>query len=215
MTDVHTFSRKEEIANAATHAVGIALSLAATTILIVFAALEATAFHITSVSIYGATMVLLYVSSTLLHSFRQGRTKDIFEIFDHASIYLFIAGTYTPFLFHVLEGALSWTLFGIVWGLALSGAGFKAFFVKKFMVLSTLLYIVMGWIIIVAWQPLTETLAPGGTAFLVAGGLLYTVGTIFYVWRHFPYHHAVWHIFVLGGTVLHFFAVLLYVLPLS
>ncbi|MFD2705937.1 PAQR family membrane homeostasis protein TrhA [Salibacterium lacus] len=215
MADVHTFSRKEEIANAATHAVGIALSIAATTLLIVFAAMQATTFHIVSVSIYGGTMLLLYVSSTLLHSLRHGKTKDLFEIFDHASIYLFIAGTYTPFLFHALDGALSWTLFGVVWGIALFGAGFKAFFVKKFVVLSTLFYVLMGWIIVVAWQPLTDSLAPGGTAFLVGGGLLYTVGTIFYVWRHFPYHHAVWHVFVLGGTVLHFFAVFLYVLPLA
>ncbi|SFL50324.1 PAQR family membrane homeostasis protein TrhA [Salibacterium qingdaonense] len=215
MTDVHTFSRREEIANAATHAVGIALSIAATTLLIIFAAMQATAFHIVSVSIYGGTMLLLYVSSTLLHSFRDGKTKDLFEIFDHASIYLFIAGTYTPFLFHALDGVLSWTLFGVVWGIALFGACFKAFFVKKFVVISTLFYVAMGWIIVVAWQPLTDSLAAGGTAFLVGGGLLYTVGTIFYVWRHFPYHHAVWHVFVLGGTVLHFFAVLLYVLPLS
>ncbi|SDI21396.1 PAQR family membrane homeostasis protein TrhA [Alteribacillus bidgolensis] len=214
MAAVHTFSRREEIANAATHAVGIVLSIAAITLLVVFASIHGTSFHILSVSIYGATMLLLYVSSTLLHSFKKGKVKDLFEIFDHASIYLFIAGTYTPFLFHVIEGALSWTLFGIVWGLAIFGVGFKAFFVKKFMFLSTLFYILMGWIIIFAWQPLTSALPAGGIGFLVGGGLLYTIGTIFYMWRHFPYHHAVWHVFVLGGSIMHFFAIFLYVLPL-
>ncbi|SDH81561.1 hemolysin III [Alteribacillus persepolensis] len=214
MAAVHTFSRREEMANAATHAVGILLSVTALALLIVFASLYATPLHIVSVSIYGATMVLLYVSSTLLHALKDGRAKNLFEIFDHASIYLFIAGTYTPILFHALDGALSWTLFGIVWGLALFGVGFKAFFVKKFMFLSTLFYILMGWIIVIAWEPLMNTLPSGGITFLVIGGLFYTVGTIFYVWRHFPYHHAVWHIFVLAGSVMHFFAIFFYVLPL-
>ncbi|MFZ4454461.1 PAQR family membrane homeostasis protein TrhA [Salibacterium aidingense] len=214
MAEVHTFSRKEEMVNAATHAVGIVLSIAAAAILIVFASLNATPFHIVSVTIYGTTMLLLYVCSTLLHLLKHGKVKDLFEILDHASIYLFIAGTYTPFLFHVLEGALSWTLFGIVWGTALAGIGFKVFFVKKFMFLSTIFYIFMGWIIVFAWKPLVETLPSAGIGFLVGGGLLYTVGTVFYMWRHFPYHHAVWHLFVLGGSILHFFAVFLYVLPL-
>ncbi|WP_026702713.1 PAQR family membrane homeostasis protein TrhA [Salibacterium aidingense] len=214
MAEVHTFSRKEEMVNAATHAVGIALSIAAAAILIVFASLNATPFHIVSVTIYGTTMLLLYVCSTLLHLLKHGKAKDLFEILDHASIYLFIAGTYTPFLFHVLEGALSWTLFGIVWGTAMAGIGFKVFFVKKFMFLSTIFYIFMGWIIVFAWKPLVETLPSAGIGLLVGGGLLYTVGTVFYMWRHFPYHHAVWHLFVLGGSILHFFAVFLYVLPL-
>ncbi|MFD2624207.1 PAQR family membrane homeostasis protein TrhA [Salibacterium salarium] len=214
MAEVHTFSRKEEIANAATHAVGIVLSLVAIAVLIVFTSLNATPFHVVSVSIYGTTMLLLYVSSTLLHTLKKGKTKDLFEIFDHASIYLFIAGSYTPFLFHVVEGPLSWTLFGVVWGIAFFGIGFKAFFVKKFLFLSTIFYILMGWIMIFAWQPVMENLPAPGIGFLVGGGLLYTVGTIFYIWRHFPYHHAVWHVFVLAGSILHFFAIFFYVLPL-
>ncbi|MFB5663964.1 hemolysin III family protein [Alteribacillus sp. HJP-4] len=215
MAGVHTFSKKEELANAITHAIGIVLSVAALAVLIVFASLNATPLHVVSVSIYGATMLMLYVSSTLLHVFKPGKVKDLFEIFDHASIYLFIAGTYTPFLFHVLEGSLSWTLFGIVWGIAAAGIAFKVFFVKKFLFLSTVFYVLMGWIIVAAWNPLAAALPTDGIYLLVGGGLLYTLGTIFYMWRAFPYHHAVWHTFVLGGSTLHFFAVFLYVLPIS
>ncbi|WP_240377419.1 PAQR family membrane homeostasis protein TrhA [Bacillus piscicola] len=214
MAAVHTFSRKEEIANAATHAVGIVLSVAALSLMIVFASLYASPLHIVSMSIYGGTMLLLYISSTLLHTLKAGKAKDLFEIFDHASIYLFIAGSYTPILFHVLDGSLTWSLLGVVWGLAVTGIVFKAFFVKKFRFLSTVFYLLMGWVIVFAWQPLTEGLPAGGLAFLIGGGLLYSVGTIFYMWRHFPYHHAVWHLFVLGGTILHFFLVFLYILPL-
>lgn len=214
MSTVQVFSRREEFANAITHGIGVALSIAALVLLIVFSSLNATATHVVSMSIYGTTMLLLYTSSTLLHSFKEGKLKDLFEIFDHASIYLFIAGTYTPFLFHVIEGALSWVLFGAIWGLAFTGVIFKVFFTKKYIFLSTLFYVLMGWLIILAWQPLTASLPSGGIVLLVSGGLLYTIGTIFYVWRYFPYHHAVWHIFVLGGSILHFFAIFFYVLPL-
>ncbi|MFC5714044.1 hemolysin III family protein [Thalassorhabdus alkalitolerans] len=214
MGETHTFSRKEEIANAVTHGIGVALSIAALVILVIFASFEGTALHVVSMSVYGSTMLLLYVSSTLVHSFPKGKAKDIFEIMDHASIYLFIAGTYTPFLFHVLEGALSWALFGTVWGIALVGVVFKAFFVKRFIFLSTLFYVLMGWIIVIAWIPLTEVLPGGGVFLLVLGGAFYTLGTIFYVWRGFPFHHAVWHIFVLAGSISHFFAIFRYVLPL-
>ncbi|WP_100400700.1 PAQR family membrane homeostasis protein TrhA [Bacillus sp. FJAT-44742] len=214
MGETHTFSRKEEIANAVTHGIGVALSIAALVILVIFASFEGTALHVISMSVYGSTMLLLYVSSTLVHSFPKGKAKDIFEIMDHASIYLFIAGTYTPFLFHVLEGALSWALFGTVWGIALVGVVFKAFFVKRFIFLSTLFYVLMGWIIVIAWIPLTEVLPGGGVFLLVLGGVFYTLGTIFYVWRGFPFHHAVWHIFVLAGSISHFFAIFRYVLPL-
>lgn len=213
LANTYTYTRREEIANAITHGIGALLSLSALTILVVFAALHGDARHVVSFAIFGGTMLLLYVSSTLVHSFPEGRAKDLFEIFDHASIYLFIAGTYTPFTLLVLKGALGWTLFGIVWSIALAGVLFKAFFTKKFLFTSTLLYIAMGWIVIIAWKPLTAALAPGGLALLLAGGIAYTVGTVFYVWRGFPFHHMVWHLFVLAGSTLHFFAVLLYVLP--
>lgn len=213
MSNTHIFTKKEEVANAIIHGIGAVLSVIALITLIISASESGTAWHVTSFTIYGVTMLLLYVSSTLVHSFPQGRVKDIFEICDHASIYLFIAGTYTPFLFLVVKGALGWTLFGIVWGMALVGVVFKLFFTKKFLYLSTVLYIIMGWLIVFAWKPLVISLAPGGLVLLVIGGVLYTVGAVFYVWRMFPFHHAVWHVFVLAGTVVHFFGVFYYLLP--
>ncbi len=213
MADTHTYSRREEVANAITHGIGALLSVAALVLLIVFAALKGTASHVVSFTIYGSAMLLLYVASTLVHSFPEGKLKKLFEIMDHSCIYVFIAGTYTPILFHIVQGALGWTLFGIVWGIAALGIVFKSFFVSKFLFTSTLLYIAMGWIIVFAWGPLVDRLAPGGLALLIVGGVLYTAGTAFYVWRSFPYHHAVWHLFVLAGSVLHFFAILFYVLP--
>ncbi|MDX8359677.1 MULTISPECIES: hemolysin III family protein [Bacillaceae] len=208
MATTHTFTKKEEIANAITHGIGALLSVAALVILIVTAATEGTAWHVVSFTIYGVTMLLLFLSSTLVHSFPDGRVKDLFQIFDHSAIYLFIAGTYTPILFTVIKGALGWTLFGIVWGLAIAGVIFKVFFVKKFLYTSTFMYVLMGWIIVFAWKPLTVSIPVVGMYLLVLGGVLYTVGTIFYMWRSFPYHHAVWHLFVLAGSAAHFFAVL-------
>ena len=146
---------------------------------------------------------------------RDGKAKDFFEFMDHSSIYLFIAGTYTPFLLVAIRGTLGWSLFGIVWGVALFGVVFKAFFVKKFLFLSTIFYIAMGWLIVIAWNPLTAVVAPQGMNLLAIGGVLYTLGTIFYVWRGFPYHHAIWHLFVLAGSILHFFAILIYLLPIG
>jgi len=215
MADTYTYSRREEVANAITHGIGAFLSIAALALLITFSSLFGTAWHVVSFTIYGITMMLLYASSTLVHSFPEGKVKDLFEIFDHASIYLFIAGTYTPFLFVIVRGSLGWTLFGIIWGIAISGVVFKAFFTKKFLFLSTLFYIAMGWLIVLAWNPLVETLPTGGIVLLIAGGILYTLGTIFYVWRGFPYHHAIWHLFVLAGSAAHFFAILLYVLQIK
>jgi hemolysin III len=212
MAVTHTYSRKEELANAVTHGIGALLSAAALVLLIVFASLKGTAWHVVSFTIFGTTMLLLYCASTLVHSFPEGKLKDLFEIFDHSSIYLFIAGTYTPILFLVIRSPLGWTLFGIVWGLAAAGIVFKAFLTKRFLFTSTLLYVLMGWLILLAWKPLLHNFAPGGLTLLVTGGVLYTVGAVFYVWRGFRYHHAVWHLFVLGGSVMHFFAILAYTL---
>ena len=210
----HTFTVGEERANYITHGIGAIISLAALVILIVFASLYGTAWHIVSFTLFGTTMLMLYTASTLVHSFPPGKAKDFFEILDHSSIYFFIAGTYTPFLFIVIEGWLGWTLFGIVWGLAIIGTVFKAYFVKKFLFISTILYVFMGWLIVLAWNPLTQNLAPNGMMLLIVGGVLYTIGAVFYVWRAFKYHHAVWHLFVVAGTLAHFFCVLFYVLPL-
>ncbi|MFC5652437.1 hemolysin III family protein [Paenibacillus solisilvae] len=213
MANTHTYSRREEVANAVTHGIGAVLSVAALVLLIVFAAIKSDASHVVSFTIYGTMMLLLYISSTLVHSFPEGKAKRVFEIMDHSCIYLFIAGTYTPILLHMVQGAAGWTLFGIVWGIAVCGVVFKAFFASKFLFTSTILYILMGWLIVFAWGPLSAHLAPHGLHLLIAGGLFYTVGTVFYMWRSFPYHHAVWHVFVLAGSVLHFFAILMFILP--
>jgi hemolysin III len=213
MAATHTFTKKEEIANAITHGLGVLLSVAALVVLIVFAGMDGNVWHVVSFSIYGATMLMLYTCSTLLHSFPQGRVKDVFEIFDHASIYLFIAGTYTPVLFILVKGGLGWTLFGIIWGLALGGTVFKVFFIKRFLFLSTLGYIAMGWLAVFILKPILAEVPAQGVALLVTGGVLYTLGSVFYVWRKVPYHHAIWHVFVLAGSICHFFFVLLYILP--
>lgn len=215
MAATHTFSKQEEKANSITHGIGALLSISALVILIVYSSLYGTAWHVVSFTIFGGTMFILYMSSTLLHSFPEGKAKDVFEILDHSSIYFFIAGTYTPFLLVVIKGTMGWTLFGIVWGLAIAGTVFKCFFVKKYLVTSTALYVVMGWLIVFAWKPLVNNLSSDGMMYLVIGGALYTLGAIFYVWRGFKYHHAVWHLFVIGGSVAHFFCVLFYVLPIK
>jgi hemolysin III len=212
MANTHQFSKREEISNSITHGIGALLSIAMLVLLVVFSSLNGSVWHIISFSIFGVTMVILYFSSTLLHALPQGRAKDIFEIFDHSSIYLFIAGTYTPILFLVIKGGLGWTLFGVVWALAIGGTVFKAFFVKRFLFTSTILYVVMGWLIILAWEPLVSNMNTTSFILLVIGGITYTVGSIFYVWRAFKHHHAVWHLFVLTGSILHFFAIL-FLLP--
>ncbi|AWB44262.1 hemolysin D [Paenibacillus sp. CAA11] len=214
MANTYTYSRKEEVANAITHGIGALLSVAALVLLIVFASTKGTGWHLGSYIVYGITMLMLYSCSTMVHSLREGKVKDLFEFFDHSSIYLYIAGSYTPFLLVATRGTLGWTLFGIVWGIAVFGVVFKAFFVKKFLFMSTIFYIGMGWLIMMIWPQLLATVPAGGINLLVAGGVLYTLGTVFYVWRGFPYHHAIWHLFVLAGSVLHFFAILLYLLPI-
>lgn len=210
MSETHIFTKGEEVANAITHGIGALLSIAALVLLIVDAAMHGNAWHIVSFTLFGSTMLLMYICSTMLHSLPRGKAKDIFEIFDHSSIYFFIAGTYTPFLFLVVKGWVGWTIFGIVWGLAIGGTIFKSFFAKKFVLYSTLLYVIMGWLIIFAWEPLVTNLHPNGILLLVIGGVLYTVGSIFYVWRGFKYHHTLWHLFVIGGSIAHFFCVLVY-----
>ncbi|WP_067841952.1 PAQR family membrane homeostasis protein TrhA [Amphibacillus sediminis] len=215
MKKEHHFTLGEEIANAITHGIGILLSIAGLVLLIVFASLQGSAWHVISFTIFGITMVFLYTSSTLLHSLPPGKAKHVFEILDHSSIYFFIAGSYTPFLLIVVRGSLGWTLFGVVWAIAIGGTIFKVFFVKRFIIFSTVLYVVMGWLIVFSWDTLTSAIAKEGIVLLAVGGMLYTLGTIFYVWRGFKFHHMIWHLFVLGGTITHFFSVILYVLPIS
>ncbi|MFD3450072.1 hemolysin III family protein [Microbacteriaceae bacterium 4G12] len=212
MANTHTFSKGEEIANAITHGIGALLSIAALVILIVFSSLYGTVWHVVSFTLFGTTMVLLYTASTFVHALPHGKAKDIFEILDHSAIYFFIAGSYTPFLFIAVKGLLGWTLFGVIWGLAICGTIFKAFFVKKYLHTSTLLYLLLGWLVVFAWKPLVENVPHNGMVLLVTGGILYSIGAIFYVWRGFKFHHAVWHLFVVAGTCMHFFAILFYLL---
>ncbi len=210
--EIHTFTKKEEIINAITHGIGALLSIAGLVLLIIFASLNGNPWQIVSVSIFGTTMLIMYLSSTVVHSLPEGKWKDIFQIFDHSSIYLFIAGSYTPFLLVHLRDELGWILFGTVWGIAIVGVIFKIFFVKKFLVLSTLFYVLMGWLITLVWNPLTAIMDGTGMLLLMIGGLFYTLGAIFYIWRGFIYHHAVWHLFVLAGSIFHFFTVFYYVI---
>ncbi|MBL5770334.1 hemolysin III family protein [Heyndrickxia sporothermodurans] len=210
MAATHTFSKGEELANSITHGIGALLSVAGLVLLIIFSSLNGNAWHIISFTIYGITMLFLYMSSTLVHALREGKAKDVFEIFDHSAIYFFIAGTYTPYLLLIVKGWQGWTIFGIVWGLAILGTIFKCFFVKKYLFTSTILYIVMGWGIVTIWKPILMNLSQTGIILLVAGGLIYTIGSIFYMWRGFKYHHAIWHIFVMAGSACHFFGILLY-----
>jgi hemolysin III len=204
---------KEETINAVTHGLGALLGLLGLTVLVVMAVLHGNVWHVVSCSIYGATLVLLFTSSTLYHSFRHERVKHAFRIVDHASIYLLIAGTYTPFLLVNLRGRWGWSLFGVIWGLALAGIVFQVFFVRRFRLAQTLIYLAMGWLVVVAFKPLMARVPRPGLLWLMAGGLCYTVGAIFYLWKKLPYHHAIWHLFVLGGSICHYFAILFYVLP--
>ncbi|WP_426454071.1 PAQR family membrane homeostasis protein TrhA [Paenibacillus sp. S-38] len=202
---------RQERANAISHGVGILLSIAALILLILQAVQSGSVWHIASFTVFGLSLILLYTASTLLHSARREPWVSIFEILDHSAIYVLIAGTYTPYLLVTIRGPLGWSLFGTVWGLALIGIIFKFFFVKKFNFLSTLFYIGMGWLIIFAFEPLQQQLSAPGVMWLVIGGVLYTFGTVFYLWRRLPYHHMIWHLFVLAGSVCHFISVYLYV----
>ena len=198
----------EEIANSITHGVGAGLSIAGLTVLVVLAALQEDVWRLISFSIYGSTLVILYLASTLYHSFQNPRVKRFFQICDHSAIYLLIAGTYTPFLLVSLRGPWGWSLFAVIWGIALLGIGFKALFIHRFHVASTLGYILMGWLGVVAIRQMLESVPAAGLTWLAAGGVLYTIGVIFLAIRHIPYNHTIWHFFVLGGSLCHYFAVL-------
>jgi len=203
-----TYTRGEEIANSLTHGLGLLLSVAGLAVLVTFAALHSDAWAVTAGAIFGASLVMFYASSTLYHSLRAERPKQVVRVIDHAAIFLLIAGTYTPFMLVNLRGPWGWSLFGVVWGLAVVGITLKLFFTGRFRVLSTLIYLFMGWLVMVAIKPLAEALPRASLIMLLTGGLAYSLGTVFYLWKRLPYHHAVWHLFVLAGSVCHFFAVL-------
>ncbi|MGH9773755.1 MAG: PAQR family membrane homeostasis protein TrhA [Candidatus Acidiferrales bacterium] len=204
---------KEEIANSLTHGFGLALSIAGMIALVVLTVLHGGAWRIACCSVYGGTLVLVYGVSTLYHSVWSPRWKRILRVVDHSAIYLLIAGTYTPFTLVLLRGHWGWTLFGVIWILAISGVGYKLFFRQRYHALSTVSYILMGWAAILAAGPIFTYVPTGGILFLISGGLFYTSGVAFYAWRRLPYHHAVWHAFVLFGSICHYVAVVLSVVP--
>jgi hemolysin III len=203
----------EEIAHAVTHGIGVLLSVAGLALLVTYAALFGDVWHITSCSIYGATLILLYTASTLYHGIPMPNAKRLLQRFDHAAIFLLIAGTYTPFTLVNLRGSWGWTLFGLVWGFAIIGVLLELLRDKRLKWLSLTLYLGLGWLVVIAIEPLIDAVEVGGIVLLLAGGLCYSLGVIFYIWRRLAYHHAVWHIFVLAGSVLHFFSVFFYVVP--
>jgi hemolysin III len=207
------YTAKEEVANTVTAGIGTALSIAGLSVLVSLAAIRGDAWRVVSFSIYGATLVLLYLAATLYHSFRSPRVKSVFQFIDHISIYLLIAGTYTPFMLVNLRGGWGWSLFGVIWGLAVAGIVFKSLFMGRFIALSTAIYVGMGWMVLIALKPALASIPPRGLLWILIGGCSYTAGVGIYAWKKMPYNHAVWHLFLLGGSICHFFAVLFYVLP--
>jgi hemolysin III len=207
------YTPAEEIAHSLLHGLGVVLSIAGLTVLVTFASLRGDVRAVVGCSIYGATLILLYVASTLYHSIPIPRAKRVLRVLDHAAIYLLIAGTYTPISLVSLRGAWGWSLLASIWGLALLGVASELATPALARRLSLGLYLAMGWLVVIAARPLARSVAPAGIALLVLGGGAYTLGVAFYAWRRLPFNHAVWHACVLAGSVLHFFAVLLYVIP--
>lgn len=205
----------EELANGITHGIGLVMSVVGLVTLVVLAILRGNAWHIAGCATYGVTLVLLYAASTLYHTFRGPRLKRILKILDHAAIYLLIAGTYTPFTLVNLRGFWGWVLFALVWGLCVFGIVWKLFQAERFKIISTLLYVAMGWLALIAVKPLLAAVPLSGIVLLIAGGLFYTVGVLFFALKRMPYNHAIWHVFVMAGSVCHYFAVMFYVLPRS
>jgi len=201
----------EEIANSIIHGIGAVLSIAGLVVIIVIASKKGGALRITSLSVYGASMIIMFLMSTMSHGLVTVKAKNVFEILDHSSVYTLIAGTYTPICLILVGGAWGWVFFGIAWGLAALGIIFKVFFTGRYIKLSSAIYVIMGWLVLAAIWPVINFIPKEFLLWLLAGGLLYTFGVIFYVWRRIKFHHAIWHMFVLGAAVCHFFALLLFV----
>ena len=213
MVPVTVYTRREELANIVTHGVGIVLSLIGLIWAVILSSELGDVWHVTGTAVFGSTLVVLYTTSTLYHSFQHEGRKRMMRKFDHAAIFLLIAGSYTPFLLVSLRGPWGWALFGIVWGLAVIGIALKFWFTGRFRVVSTLIYIAMGWLVLIAFRPLSLALPREGVRLLVVGGFCYTGGAMFYLWKRLPYHHAVWHLFVMAGSICHWTAMFLYVVP--
>lgn len=211
----HQYSVREEIANAITHGIGVLASVAGGAVLITLAAVHGDAWHVVAASVFVTALVLLYTASTLYHAIPNAVAKRRLKVLDHCAIFLLIAGTYTPFTLIGLRGSWGWLLFGVIWALAVAGIAFKLFFTGRFRRTSTLIYVAMGWLIVLAIGPLVRAVPTATVAWLLAGGVFYTLGTFFYHNPRVPYSHAIWHGFVLAGSVSHFVAVATQVIPLQ
>lgn len=209
---VNEFSLTEEIWHAITHGVGLALSIAALTIMVAYSAMSGSAISVIASVLFGTTLIILYGSSTLYHAITHHELKKKFQQFDHASIYILIAGSYTHITLVSLGDTLGYSIFAVVWGVSLVGIYLKFAYPGRFEKLSLVLYLLLGWLIVIAIKPLFEVMEVGGLWLLLIGGLFYTFGVIFYVWDNLPFNHTIWHLFVMGGSISHFLMVLLYVI---
>lgn len=207
------YNFKEELWNSLTHGLGFLLSIAGLVTLILLAYENGDAWHITSLSVYGASLTLLYGASTLYHSVKPGKAKHYLRIFDHSAIYVLIAGSYTPFALINLRDHGGIPLFFVLWGITVVGIAFKFFFVGRFNLLSTILYLLMGWMAVFVYEPMIQNLPLNGLLLLVGGGLSYSLGVIFFLWEKLPFSHSIWHVFVMGGSFLHFLAIYYSCLP--
>ncbi|MGM0481530.1 MAG: PAQR family membrane homeostasis protein TrhA [Pseudomonadota bacterium] len=208
-----SYTVPEEIAHALTHGVGAVLSVVALVVMLMWTSAYGNALHVVAVSIYGGSLILLYTASTLYHSFPWPRVKAYFQQLDHAAIFLLIAGTYTPFMVINLRGVWGWSFLSVAWSIAIIGVAIELFVKNPPKWLSLTLYLGLGWMALVAIKPMIDNVEPTGLLLLLAGGLAYTLGVVFYVWHSLSYHHAIWHLFVLAGSAFHFFAIFYYVLP--
>ncbi len=211
MQQVSAYSQNEEIANAITHGLGVLLSVAGLTLLVTYAAIAQEPLRIISFSIYGASLILLFLASTLYHGINHDKSRQLFKLLDHCAIYILIAGTYTPLMLVTLRESVGLNMLMLIWGVAIAGVSFKLKFGNRFKGLSLLTYIGMGWMALAVAQELQQHLAFEGLVLLGTGGLVYSLGVVFYVQKRIPYNHAIWHLFVLGGAMCHFFLMLFYV----
>ncbi len=207
-TERRALTHGEEVFNSVTHGVGALLSVAGLVVLVVSSVAKGTVWHVVGSAVFGSSLICLYTVSTLYHSVTNPRIKQFFARLDHMAIFLLIAGTYTPFVLTTLRGPLGWTLFGVIWTLALIGMVIRSIYVGRFRKFMVVLYLLMGWMIVLAIVPMTRALSTVSVTCLVSGGLCYTVGVIFYAWRQLKYSHGIWHLFVLAGSTFHFFAVM-------
>lgn len=210
--ETKSYTTGEEIANSITHGIGALLSIAACVLLIVFASIKGGAMRIVSVSIYGVSLIIMFTMSTLYHALTNKKAKKVFRVFDHTSIFLLIAGSYTPVALVTLEGAIGWAIFGIIWGVSVLGIVLNSISIERFRKFSMIAYITMGWCIVFAFYSLLQKMKKGGIILMLIGGLLYTIGVIFYKLKSIKYMHSIWHIFVLAGAIMHYFCIQLYVI---